>query len=422
MADFGMIEDATYREASVVMRAVSGRGPKPEVEVMPGFENMVAGAAIAMEKGAPNLIADTVPLSAAGMFEEGTREYGMLNRSVARAIDVHRRKPWHFEEPNDVMNHVASDMWMQGRASRMDLAISNSHEAFQEGLTASEKGVVRYAREDDLVKADVAAQVTGSYERLDAYSQREVGRDLFSGEVLPKEVRDSISQSYAIVSDGIERTFRTADRMDRLGDLHDFSMPVFRTPLPEHHERAQALVEGRTQPVGEIDKAIVAHAALSARQAPDELGSGFAVSAGRRGDVDRVDAYARALSDFGDRGERASQIALRIEADLSAVTHARRLVALDPDRAADPDMVNIAQRQRYAELPIQRQAALYSELEDGSHVPGMAALRLGHGVAAVASGELGIAREAAVRDVEPTRPRPDVAARAAVRHADLGRG
>jgi hypothetical protein len=418
MAQFREIPEETFREASEIMRAVSGRGPRPDLEVMPGFEGMVAGAAVALEKGAPNLVADNVPLSTTRMFDEATPEYRMLHRSVARAIDVHRQEPWHFEEPNDVMNHIASDMWTQGRASRMDLAVSNSHASFQEGLTASERGVVRYARESEHVARDVSAQVTGSYELMDDYSQKEIRRDLSSGDVLPKEVKASISESYDVVSLNVEHVSRNADLMNRLGDLQDYGMPVFKTPLPEHFERAQALADGRTQPVGEVDRAIVAHAALSSGQSPLDLGTGFATSPHAKGDIDRIDAYSRALSDFSERGAPASQVANRIEGDLAAVVEARRVMANDLGRDEMPEgTANIAHRQRYAELDVSTQASLYARLESGEHVPALASIRLGHAVASVERGDIAIGRDAGERDA---RVNPGMAAAMATRTSGMG--
>lgn len=420
MVEFREIPDSAFRDATEVIRAISGRGPRPEVEVMPGFEGMVAGAAIAMEKGAPHLIADHSSLSTQRMFDETTPEHRMLHRSVARAIDVHRQQPWHFEEPNDVMNHVAADMWTQGRGSRMDLAVSNSHASFSEGLSTTERSVVGYARQDDLVRKDVSAQASGEYERLDDYSRKEMARDLISGEVLPREVKESISQSYEVVSRNVEHVSRNADLMDRLGDLHDFGTPVFKTPLPEHFQRAEALASGLTQPVGEVDKAIVAHAALADRQAFDDLGSGFSTSVNDRARIDRVDAYSRALSDFSDRHAPASQVAVRIEADLLAVTGARRDMIADGGRDEMPEgLANIAHRQRYAELPAERQASLYAEMESGERVPAMAVVRLGHAAAAVDRGELSIGRGRIEQD-PISRPNPGLAAAMAARANGMG--
>ena len=398
MAVFSELSYAAEREASAVIAAVAGRGPRPEVEVMPGFEAMVAGAAVALEKGAPHLVADNSRLSTERLLNEATPEGRMMHRAVARAIDIHRDGPDRLDDAGGVMTHVAADVHVQGRASRMELAVSHSHATFQEGLTATEAGVVRYARESMAVRHDVTAQAEGRYERLVEQSQREMRRDLIAGEVLPLESRQSIARSREVVERSVEHASRTSDMIDRLGDLHDFGKPVFATPRAEHVERAQALASGRTQPVGEVDRAIVAHSTASRAQSFDDLGSGMATSANDRGEVDRMDAYSRALADFAGRNPTAAQAALRIEGDLHEVLEARRDMK-GPD--ATEVVANVAHRQRYAELPVETQAELYSRLETGERVPAMAVVRLGQAVQDVERGQA-VERE---RDVEHDRDR-----------------
>lgn len=408
MAVFNEISDEAMHEASVVLKAVSGRGPRPEVEVMPGFEAMVAGAAIALEKGAPRMIADGVPLSTDRLVQEETPEGAMMHRAVARAIDIHRHGPDRLDEAGPVMTHIAADVHVQGRASRMGLAVSHPHAAFQEGLTSTEQGVVRYARESMAVRHDVTAQGDGAYHRLDEQAQREMHRDLRAGEVLPREVLASIASSREVVERTVEQASRSADAVERLADFQDFGRPLFVAPRAEHVERAHALAEGRTRPVTSIDQAIVAHAHASRAGRLDDLGSGFATSANERGDLDRVDAYARVMADYAGQSPTALRAAIRIESDLQAAAEARRMVAAG-DRSEDT--VNVAHRQRYADLDPQRQMSLHADMESGVAVPAMATVRIGHAVAAVENAEperrrdLGsdMAREAMLRGMSEGR-------------------
>lgn len=419
MSGFREIGENAFLGARRVVDAVSGRGPRPDIEVMPGFEGMVAGAAIALEKGAPHLVSDDPALSTSRMFDERTPEHRMLVRAVARAIDIHENGPQRLDEPGAVMTHIASDMWTQGRGSRMALSVSNADPAYSEGLTDTESNVVRYARESMAVRLDVASQASGEYEMMDTQSQREMRRDLLSGEMLPAGVAQSISASAAVVSRDVEHVSRNADLMSRLGDLQDFGMPVFHQPRPEHFQRAEALASGLVLPVGEVDKAIVAHAALSERQGFDDLGTGFRTAPHERGRIDRVDAYSRALADFADRGASADRIAVRIEADLVAVVDARRTMILDGGRDEMPEgTANVAHRQRYSELPVERQASLFAELERGDRVPALATVRLGHAVGEVERGELSLARQPLDRPVDI--PQPSRAAEIAARSRGTG--
>ena len=100
---------------------------------------------------------------------------------------------------------------------------------------------------------------------------------------------------------------------------------------------------------------------------------------------------------------------------------ARRAMVADGGRDEMPEgLANVAHRQRYAELPAERQASLYAELERGDRVPAMAAVRLGHAVAAVEDGGLSLSRQPVDRVLGPSDPTR--AAHMAARTGGMGLG
>lgn len=340
MADLGRISDETYGEAGAVIRAVAGTGPRPAVEVMPGFELMVAGAAMALSEGAPSAFYDSRVSHAEDYLAEGREEWRHFHVAVARAIDVARGDPVHFETPGDVMTHMVSDVMHQAHAGRMHRAIDNTDEAFMAGLSGSSRETVMYARLDQGVADSIRVEAMGHYDHLDEYGRREMANNLSNGVRVTAASRSAIEVAETAIDRHLERLPEIErERDSRLADFQDFGRDLFPKPADvqteAHWMKAYDLIEGGVAPRTPVERGIVAHVALEEHDAMRASGGRRPVAFDLDRDVrdsERGAAYVRALAREAEKDAPHVGPAIeaaRIEADIVGL---RRLQEAATDR------------------------------------------------------------------------------------------
>ena len=392
MTEFRAIPDSVYKEAGdVVMHAHRG-GTPPEVEVMPGFGAMVSASALALEKGAPHTVFDTQETSAERYLDQGTNEWRMFHRSVARVIDLHRTGEQQFDEPNDVMNHIVGDVANQGRMRRVEMALTNSHPAFLEGVSERDRDLVQYARDDDMLAAEIKSEAMGAYEKLPRFSQDEIGSQLITGSKLSPEVKEQISASYTAVTEASNNLGHHNRYVnERLANFADFDSPLFKEIDPAAVARVDHLSHGATRLPSNVEMGVIAHERIFPTK-----GDGMA-------DYDVRVARARALGDMQSDGRIVSmhydpaQVAIAIEADRIAIAQAQRSHMLDPaDVTLRDELVRNATDHHL--LRGEDQVALFQDIRQAEAVPGIVAMRLSRAALEI---------QAESNTMEPVMARPD---------------
>lgn len=297
MADLGTISDETYGKAGDVIRAVSGQGPRPEIEVMPGFEQMVAGAALALSEGAPSAFWDTRPSHAEDYLKQGSEEWRHFHVAVARVIDVHSQDHQTFDTPGDVMTHMVADVMHQSVAKRMSLAIVNSDPVFLKALSPSSRDTVEYARDDEGLADLIRSEARGDYSQFDPESRREIANSLINGERVTAASQEAIQIAEKAINHHVEALPEIErDRDSRLSDMRDFGAPLLLEVTEQHWERASAIASGAKAPLTDVERGIVAHVGLEEH---DEIRRKQTQTIDMSSDIrasENMAAYARALA------------------------------------------------------------------------------------------------------------------------------
>lgn len=383
MTEYRQIPDEVYREAGEVIRGVSGTGPRPEVEPMTGFEAMVAGTAIALERGAPHALYDSRETHAADWLKEGSDPWRKLHAATARAIDLHRTKEVLFDGPESVMVHMSADVLNQADAGRKATALRFNDKPFDDALTPEQLDDVQHAREHPDRARSLNSEAWGNYAALDATRQRWTGDMLEKGENLPDDFRAHLAPAVAVIARDLnDLPYRNREVDERVADFSEGEdgrpgRPLFRAATSETLRRVDELRAG-DRPHGNVEAGIVAHMLVNGGpEAHDGVASA---------------AYARALVEQEGRSITAPQVAVRLEAERIAVNNARTRAYEDIDSAQGiPDHVDqIAFERRFEIMAPEAQVGLFRELEYAENVPALKAMRLGQMALAVEAGDMGI--------------------------------
>ena len=383
MTEFRQIPDAVYGEAGRTIRAVSGTGPRPEVEAITGFEAMVAGTAIALERGAPHALYDSRATTADEWLREGSDPWRKLHAATARVIDLHRTREVLFDGPEAVMTHMAADVLNQADAQRKATALRFNDKPFDDALTPEQLEDVRYARNHPDWADDIRAQSHGGYSALPTLAQRVVAERLETGSNLPDGFREHMAPALAVVSRDLnDLPYRNREVDERIADFSEGEdgrpgRPLFAAATSETLRRVDELRAG-DRPHGNVETGIVAHMIVNGGpEAHDGVASA---------------AYARALVEQDGRSITAPQVAVRLEAERIAVNNARTRFYEDIDTAQGvPEHIDqIAFERRFEIMAPEAQVGLFQELEYGDNVPALKAMRLGQMALAVESGSMEI--------------------------------
>lgn len=374
MSEFRRLPDDIYREAGEVIRSVSGKGERSEVEVMPGFEAMVAGVAVALGKAAPNALYDTSTSNAEDWVNEGSSEWRHLHTAAAHAIDAYRSSANLVSgKPAEVMTYMASDVLTQTAAKRMEMAVKDVHPAFSKGLDENQVARVEEARMDRDEARSIHAESYGNYSDLARWRQDGISESLVSGGNLAPAMKEQI----ALIADMVQRDIHeVGPRVRRVDErLADFAEPENSKPLFQpvsvlEMDQVRGLIDGGQKPHSRTDYAILAHVEVV-------------------GHVDEVSnlARAQALADMeirrSDGGMEVQahdvrEIAVRIEAHRLAMEDARKRAFDEIDWPSPmPDHIEeLAWGKRTDRFAPETQVGLFQAVEHGDRVPGLLAMQL----------------------------------------------
>lgn len=373
MGVFNEISDKTYGLAGELIRSVEGKGDRPEVEIFPGFEAMIAGTAVAMEKHAPHALYSSHESTADRWVKQGTNEWRHMHTAVARVMDMHANAQFDMRpKPEDVMSFMAADLIHQTSFARVDTAIRLKDPAFREDLTSEQNEMAERGLHDKAYASDISRKRIGLYHNLPTYEQREIGETLLKGDNLPEGMSGTLKEmSKRIQAEIWDVGHRARDIDARIADFHEFAKPLFRPVTDEHIDRADRLARGVDLPVGPVEIGIVAHARTIGHleNAVARNARGQALADYQVKDPGGPEIHLAAYSDH---------VATRIEAHRLAVEDAREY-ALDhvADEATPPDhVVQIAWERDLSRIG-ETAIGLYQAVESGDRVPGLVAAQMG---------------------------------------------
>lgn len=365
MGMIDQVSDEINREAGDVIRAVSGKGPRLEVEPHPGFEAIVAGAAKALEKGAPHALYDSRSTPAERWLEDGTNEWRHFHSATALALNNARGKgEIVVSTTEEIMTHIVSDVLTQTGAKRMSMAVADRHPAFSRGLTEQQRDRVEDARDRSHPeeRQGIRYESYGAYSQVSGTRQRDLATDFETGRALSTDMRSEIYAIAALIDKDradLGPINRAAD--ERVADFQeDGKGALFNPVTSKHYDRVEEL-RGGARPESKVEAAVLTHIQTVPDQGRESIANG---------------ARAQALADLDGAWISVPQMAQRIESHRMEVENARTRAYEDIEDPSMPPHVEQMAYFRPSEMDREVQAAFYSNIESRERVNPMMGMEL----------------------------------------------
>lgn len=157
---FREIEDQFYKQAGYAIDASRG-GDYFEYD---HAELVAASAAIALERGAPRLIASSYDTPAESYLEQGSQAWRRLHSGVARFIETDANESKSIWSAGKGVDMVVGDVLQQVSARKIAMAAENRD--FEPWLNEAQLEMARAARVDERLRKDIGLISTGSYSAL----------------------------------------------------------------------------------------------------------------------------------------------------------------------------------------------------------------------------------------------------------------
>lgn len=185
------VSERTYDEATRIINAA--QQPKAGSADLDTSE-VVAGAALALEHGAPHVLYETRALKAERLLQQGTREWRFFQRATANWLDQMSQGEAGFQddfrpEPRKGISFVVNDVSMQMMADRISKAIEMPDLAL--GLSPYERPVYLNAKNDGVYAEMISEISAGNYSKL-AESDRNDLFAAFAGPVQSEKLREAV--------------------------------------------------------------------------------------------------------------------------------------------------------------------------------------------------------------------------------------
>jgi len=392
MSMFDPVPYETSMEANDVIAVAAGRKPAGDVETIRGLSTMVAGAAVALEKGGAE-IGRARDTAAEEWLDPNRFEGRLLQRAVGRVLNQSHAQGAELDmSPHAVVRTLVADVAIQSVASREVL-----------------RGAERPGSPLDQADREYAAR--GDFHEISPHGRREVMARMFEGAGVPASVAKEAVAVAAYVTkehEGIPR--RSREIMSRVADFSEHAAdrrPLFTDVNTTENEpryaaavtRAGELMLGRGDaPSGPAELAVAAHV-----KGVGDVGNGRVAN----------EARARVLLDGLPENADIGHAARTIQAEVVAVNAASREMFDRIGEAGVPPSVDKVAYARFSTLDDQEQSWTYQKFQYAEGVSPLAAVRMERAAALVQE-------EARDRGVQRDVGAP-IAARAAAAQADRGR-
>ena len=219
---FREVSDDLYQEAGDVIKAANGNGPR----VFPKVEMVATGAALALERGAPRILAASYDTSADEYLKEGSRAWRKMHGATARYLDFEKTDlSADILAPSEGIKMIVADVAQRISADKIVNAAKNKD--LEELLLPEQKALAEMAREDKTFRDNMALIAVGSFERLSPDVAKAFGEALETpmGGRLQREV-EIIGQAvngFSMREASVRQAFIDGDEIDFLKPISDDS-------------------------------------------------------------------------------------------------------------------------------------------------------------------------------------------------------
>lgn len=237
---FKEVDDHSRVQAGEAIRTALGNGNNVS-RPNQSLEYVAAGAALALERGAPNLMTLSYGLDAGDYLNEGSRAWSSLHGALSQVIntDLDEAKP--IPSYGDLVKQTVGNVLQTSSARQVLMAAGNND--MRMGLNDAQLSLVDMCREDQGLLRQMSFIAVGSYERLspemseglaDALSQPIPGKPGLEAESVAKSVDSLVNRleilhgNYENTNDGLSPRFMpiSQDSLNKVVDFHN-------TPFPE---------------------------------------------------------------------------------------------------------------------------------------------------------------------------------------------
>lgn len=315
---FGILQEEQVAKAAAAV-SCARRGGYADGDSM---DLVAAGAALAMERGAPQLMGETHDTTAGRYLESGTLAFRKLTAGVARAIEQGR------QSPSENLRLVVADVCQQVSAMKIVAAAGNSD--FESGLNEAQRTLALHAREDPSFRREMSAIRFGNYHELSPAMSASVA------EALRRPLSPDLERAVVDLSVSVDSIARRA---------HGVAADLERFPDEEHMRAVIAFhSQGRATGSSSVDGALGI-----LRDRGDGMDFGEMEPAKHVAQA-RLVANAPTLE-----GRSAAQIASWAAGDARIMTTAMEEVVSSPRPSRDLELIALG---RYDELGEGRGAAI----------------------------------------------------------------
>lgn len=319
MTKFRTIDDSFHQLAGQAINAATDAGV-----VYPEYDNaelVAAAAAVALERGAPRLIAQSYDIGADSYLKQGSQAWRKLHPAVARFIETDLNESEKITDRGDGVRMVVADVVQAESARKVVMAAGNKD--FEDTLNPEQLELMKMARGSQSFLRDLSNISIGSLDKL----SEETASSL--EQALNAPIPGKLGQEVSLLSravDGIVDREEALDERRRAaeGDYLEFKpiSDTYRRQVMEFH------AEGTSTGVNAVDSAMSLLKDMD--RIPENMNPNDPI----------MIAQARLLQEsMVDVSQAPSDLAVMALSDAAIMNDARRKIALDPKPFPELDAI-----------------------------------------------------------------------------------
>ena len=244
---FRQIGDEFHQQAGEAIRSARTGSTYSEYD---GAEYVAAGAALALERGAPRLIAQTYDIGADSYLNQGSQAWRKLHSAVAHFVETDLNESEAIASRGDGVKMVVSHVMQAESARKVVMAAGNKD--FEDMLNPGQHELMKMSRESQGFLRDMSSISVGAFDRLSPEMANSV-KEALEAPLTGKMAGEVSLMSRAV--DGI------VDREEALDEKIRFAEGAHREFLPisdTYREQVQAFhKDGTSTGVEAVDAAMV---------------------------------------------------------------------------------------------------------------------------------------------------------------------
>lgn len=328
MTKFRTIDDSFHQQAGQAIKAASDAG-----FVYPEYDNaelVAAAAAVALERGAPRLIAQSYDIGADSYLKQGSQAWRKLHPAVARFIETDLNESEKIADRGDGVRMVVADVVQAESARKVVMAAGNKD--FEDTLNPEQLELMKMARGSQSFLRDLSNISIGSLDRLSEETASSLEQALNAP--IPGKLGQEVSLLSRAVDGIVDREEALDERMRAAeGDYLEFQpiSDTYRRQVMEFH------AEGTSTGVNAVDSAMSLLKDMD--RIPENMNPNDPI----------MIAQARLLQEsMVDVSQAPSDLAAMALSDAAIMNDARRKIDLDPEPF--PELGAIGQGKPFPEL------------------------------------------------------------------------